>query len=89
MMEFNCRMVAPQGHLAVSLSEIGTPGFAVFGLRGYYRVHKQVRLSAAIENLFNQPYCEPGSLAINNLQGVPAFIREPGISVLMGIDARF
>ena len=89
MIEFNSRLVAPQGHLAVSLSEIGTPGFAVFGLRGYYRVQKNIRLNMAVENLFNQFYMEPGSLAIINPQGVPAFVREPGISVLLGVDARF
>jgi outer membrane receptor protein involved in Fe transport len=89
MLEFNSRLVARQDHLAVSLSEIGTPGFAVFGLRGYYRVQKNVRLNMAVENLFNQFYVEPGSLAIINPQGVPAFVREPGISVLVGIDARF
>ena len=49
MMEFNSRLVARQDHLAVSLSEIGTPGFAVFGLRGYYRVQKNVRLSVAVD----------------------------------------
>ncbi|MGO9115074.1 MAG: TonB-dependent receptor domain-containing protein [Thermoguttaceae bacterium] len=89
MLEFNSRLVARQDHLAVSVSEIGTSGFAVFGLRGYYRVRKNVRLSMAVENLFNQPYTEPGSLAIINPQGVPAFVQEPGISVLLGVDARF
>jgi outer membrane receptor protein involved in Fe transport len=88
-MEFSARMVARQEHLAVSLSEIGTPGFAVFGLRGYYRVRKNVRVSLDLENLFNKFYSEPDSLAMIGPNGLPTFVKEPGFSALLGLDTRF
>jgi hypothetical protein len=43
----------------------------------------------AIENLLNRDYAEPDSLVILNPQGVPTFVKEPSISVLAGVDARF
>ena len=41
--EFGSRMVHRQTFVATSLSEIPTPGFTVFNLRGYYRVNKNLR----------------------------------------------
>jgi iron complex outermembrane receptor protein len=89
LVEFSTRMVARQDNVAVSLSELPSPGFVTFALRGHYQLRKHVRLTAAIENLFNVAYAEPGSLAILNPQGIPTFVKEPGISALIGIDARF
>jgi outer membrane receptor protein involved in Fe transport len=89
LVEFSSRMVAHQRHVAESLSELPTPGFAVFGLRGHYQASKNLRLTLAVENLFNKRYTEPGSLVILNPQGVPVFVQEPGLTCLLGVDARF
>jgi iron complex outermembrane recepter protein len=88
-MEFGARLVHSQHEVATSLAELGSPGFSVFDLRAYYRWREHVRLSLALENLFNRDYYEPGSLVILNPAGIPAFIREPGFSAILGIDARF
>ena len=40
-LEFASRMVRRQDHLAYSLSELSTAGFAVFDLRGYYRLRER------------------------------------------------
>jgi outer membrane receptor protein involved in Fe transport len=87
--EFCCRMVRAQDHVAVTLSEIPAPGYTTFAARGYYRVRKNIRVSIDIENLLNRAYVEPGSLAIIGPNGLPTFVEEPGISVLMGVEARF
>jgi iron complex outermembrane recepter protein len=89
LVEFSSRLVAAQENVAVSLSELPSPAFATFALRCFYQPRKNLRLTLAIENLFNTDYTEPGSLVILNPQGVPTFVMEPGISVLMGIDGRF
>jgi iron complex outermembrane receptor protein len=89
LVEFSARIVGAQNHVASSIDEIGSPGFAVFALRGRYKVNEHLRLTLALENLFNQPYTEPDSLAIINPQGIPAFVQEPGFSALLGVDARY
>ncbi len=87
--EFSARMVRKQDHVARTLSEIAAPGYTTFALRSYYRVRRNIRFSMDIENLFNRAYIEPGSLAIIGRDGLPTFVQEPGISVLMGVEARF
>jgi outer membrane receptor protein involved in Fe transport len=89
MVELSSRIVATQNHVATSLSELPSPGFTTFALRGYYQPRKNLRLTMAIENLLNRDYSEIGSLVILNPQGIPSFVKEPGISVLVGVDARF
>ncbi len=88
-MEFCCRMVRGQDHPAVTLSEVPAPGYTTFAVRGYYRLRKNVRVSLDIENLLNRAYTEPDSLAIIGPNGLPTFVEEPGISALMGVEARF
>jgi outer membrane receptor protein involved in Fe transport len=89
LVEFAARMVRAQDHLATSLSEIGTPGFTTFALRGYYRVNKNVRLRVDLDNLLDRYYAEPGSLAIIGPAGLPVFVPEPGFTAIFGLDARF
>jgi outer membrane receptor protein involved in Fe transport len=89
MVEFSARIVTAQDYVATSISELTSPGFATFALRGHYRVSQHLRLNLALENLFNQPYSEPGSLVILNSQGTPALVKEPGFSALMGLEAQF
>jgi outer membrane receptor protein involved in Fe transport len=86
---FSAKMVRAQDHVAVTLAEVPAPGYTTFALRGYYRVRKNVRVSLDIDNLFNRAYVEPGSLAIIGPDGKPTFVEEPGISALMGVEARF
>ncbi len=89
-LDFCARMVHNQDHVAKSLAEAPTPGFTVYNLRGYYRVNKNIRLNAEIQNLFNRYYIEPGSLAITNgAYGPHTYVPEPGISAIIGVDARF
>ena len=87
--ELSSRMVYRQDYLATSLSELGTPGFAVFDVHAYYRVQKNVRLTLAVKNLLDRNYVEPGSQVIVSPAGTPVYVPEPGISVLVGLDARF
>jgi len=89
LLEFSSRMVSSQNYVATSLSELPNSGFATFAIRGYYQARKNLQLTMGIENLFNQEYSEPGSLVIINPQGIPTLIKEPGITVLLGINGRF
>ena len=82
--ELSARFVAAQDYVAASMAELPTPGFVTCALRGHYRVDEHVRLTAAIENLFNTSYVEPGSLVIVNGQGVPTFVKQPGIGAMFG-----
>jgi outer membrane receptor protein involved in Fe transport len=88
-LELGSRMVSRHNYLAESLSELGTPGYTVFHLHGYYRLREHVRLTVRINNLLDRHYTEPGSLAIIGPSGLPTFVAEPGISALIGLDARF
>lgn len=87
--EFSSRLVHAQDYVAVSLSELHTPGFAVFNVHGYYRWNKHLRSTLAIENLLNTDYYESGSLVIDNSSGIPTFVREAGTTVLLGVEAHF
>ncbi len=49
----------------------------------------RVKVSMAIENLFDRDYSEPGSLAIIGANGLPTFVPQPGISAILGVDAHF
>ncbi|MCR4413974.1 MAG: TonB-dependent receptor, partial [Thermoguttaceae bacterium] len=89
LLEWSTRMVARRSHVAYSLSEIPSPGFATHAIRGYYRLHKNVRLSAYLENLLDREYAEPGSLAFIDRNGRIGFIKEPGFTALVGIEGRF
>ncbi|MCE5266516.1 MAG: TonB-dependent receptor [Planctomycetaceae bacterium] len=87
--EFIARLVHSQEEVATSLSELPTPGFCVYDLKGYYRVRENLRVSLALENLLNRDYYEPGSLVYLNSAGVPTFLREPGFSAILGVEAKF
>ncbi len=83
------RMVARQDRVASSLAELPTAGFTVVGLQGSYQVSESVRLFSSIENLFDRPYTQHGSLAIVNPGGAIDFVKEPGFSWFVGLEARF
>ena len=87
--EFVCRMVHSQNRVAYSLSELPTPGFTVFDLRGYYCWSERLRFTLSLENLLNRDYYEPGSVVMLNQNGVPSFIKEPGFTAVLGVDYHF
>ncbi|MBN1591025.1 MAG: TonB-dependent receptor [Pirellulales bacterium] len=89
LVEFSSRMAASQDNVANSLAEVPTAAFATFTLRGFYQPNENMRLTMAIENLFNTYFVEPGSLAIIGPKGLPVFMPEPGINVVLGVEARF
>jgi outer membrane receptor protein involved in Fe transport len=79
--ELLTRMVDGQQYVADSLFEAPTVGFAVFDLRGFYKVNDNLRLMTDISNLFDRTYTEHSSLAIVNPAGAFSFIKEPGINI--------
>jgi len=87
--EFLIRMVDAQQHVAESMGEVPTPGFTVFGIHGSYQVNQHLRLTTAFENIFDRPYAEPDSLAITSRNGLIDFVKEPGFSWIVGVEAKF
>lgn len=74
-----------QHHLSVSdgadtqrIPPGGTPGYAVFTLRGGWKVNEQVTVTAAVENLADRDYRQHGS-----------GVNEPGTNAVLGLDVRF
>ncbi|PWB32957.1 TonB-dependent copper receptor [Pseudomonas sp. SDI] len=68
-------------------------GFGVFSLNGAYRVSKNVKLSAGVDNLFDKAYAEHLNLAGNAGFGYPASdpqaINEPGRTFWSKVDLSF
>jgi outer membrane receptor protein involved in Fe transport len=87
--ETTLRMVGRQNRVASSMAELPTAGFTVVGLQGFYQLNERVRFFSSIDNLFDRPYTQHGSLAIVNPGGAVDFVNEPGFSWIMGIEARF
>lgn len=86
---FITRMVHGQDFVADSLAEVPTDGFTVFDVRAYYRVSDNLRLTSAVENLFDRVYTQHGSLAIVDSAGNLSFVKEPGINFLMGAELSY
>ncbi|TBV09818.1 TonB-dependent copper receptor [Stutzerimonas kirkiae] len=93
------RVVAAQNRIAEGRGNVvgkdfdDSPGFAVFSLNGAYRVSRQVRLSAGIDNLFDRDYTEHLNLAGNAGFGFvadnPESISEPGRTLWTKVDISF
>ncbi|MGX5219059.1 TonB-dependent copper receptor [Pseudomonas segetis] len=67
-------------------------GFGVFSLNGAYRVSKNIKLSAGLDNLFDKAYAEHLNLAGNAGFGYPAepeAINEPGRTLWAKVDLDF
>ncbi|MFT5524518.1 MAG: iron complex outermembrane receptor protein [Pirellulaceae bacterium] len=71
--ELTARVVAGQYRVADSLLEFGTPGFAIYNVRGYVQATDSIRVTAGIDNLGDKNYLEHLSI------DVPTVL-EPGIS---------
>ena len=91
------RVVDDQGRVAnlrgnVVGQDLGeSSGFGVFSLNGAYRVTKQVKLSAGVDNLLDKNYAEHLNRAGNAGFGFPAYSRidEPGRTLWAKVDVDF
>jgi iron complex outermembrane receptor protein len=91
------RVVDEQGRVAnergnVVGQDLGeSAGFGVLSLNGAYRVSKQVKLSAGVDNLLDKNYAEHLNLAGNAGFGFPADTRidEPGRTLWTKVDFDF
>lgn len=83
---FITRMVHGQDYLADSLFELPTDGYTICDVRGYFRVSDNLRLTGAVENIFDRVYTQHGSLVINDVNGNVSFVKEPGITFLAGAE---
>lgn len=91
------RVVDGQGRVAdgrgnVVGQDLGdSAGFGVFSLNGAYRVTKQVKLSAGVDNLFDKNYAEHLNLGGDAGFGFPAETRidEPGRPLWAKVDYDF
>ncbi len=93
------RVVTPQRRIAEGQGNVvgkdyrDSAGFGVFSLNGAYRVTKQVKLSAGVDNLFDKTYAEHLNLAGNAGFGYPASdptpVNEPGRTLWTQVDLSF
>ena len=56
----------------------GTPGYELFNLRAGYQITPDIKIAAALENIFNRNYRIAGSGS-----------NEPGRNLVLGFDAKF
>jgi len=68
-----------------------TPGFGVFSINGGYRLRKDLRLTAGVDNLFNKTYAEAISKAGAMVAGYDQMTRinEPGRYFWLKLDLKF
>ena len=92
------RLVAQQGRVAEGKGNVvgqdfgSSAGFGVFSLNGAYRVSKNVKLSAGVDNLFDKDYAEHLNLAGDAGFGYPAervAIDVPGRTLWAKVDLSF
>ncbi|WP_462401428.1 TonB-dependent copper receptor [Pseudomonas sp. Marseille-QA0332] len=93
------RLVAAQHRVAENQGNVvgkdyqDSAGFGVFSLNGAYKVNKQLKLSAGVDNLFDKTYAEHLNLAGNAGFGYPANdprpVDEPGRTFWTKVDLSF
>ncbi|MGL5096243.1 MAG: TonB-dependent receptor, partial [Planctomycetia bacterium] len=83
------RMTKGQDYLAETLEEFGTPGFTIFGLRGFWQATDKLRLTAAANNLFDRSYFEHGSLSVSTPDGNGTFVGAPGLNFIFGAELTY
>ena len=68
-------------------------GFGVFSLNGAYRINKNLKVSAGVDNLLDKNYSEHLNMAGNAGYGYPANdptpINEPGRTLWTKVDVSF
>ncbi|MFE2008176.1 TonB-dependent copper receptor [Pseudomonas guariconensis] len=93
------RLVAEQNRIAENQGNVvgkdyeKSAGFGVFSLNGAYKVNRNLKLSAGVDNLFDKTYAEHLNLAGNAGFGYPATdpqpVNEPGRTFWTKIDISF
>ncbi|NBA95125.1 TonB-dependent copper receptor [Pseudomonas sp. R5(2019)] len=93
------RLVAAQNRIDQNAGNVvgkdyeKSAGFGVFSFNGAYRVSRNVKLSAGVDNLFDKAYAEHLNLAGNAGFGYPAndpqAIMEPGRTLWTKVDFSF
>lgn len=93
------RLVSAQNRVAVNQGNVvgkdyeKSAGFGVFSLNGAYKVNKNLKLSAGVDNLFDKNYAEHLNLAGNAGFGYPAqdpqAVNEPGRTLWTKVDFSF
>ncbi|GLO55377.1 copper transporter porin [Pseudomonas putida] len=93
------RLVAAQNRIAENQGNVvgkdyeKSAGFGVFSLNGAYKVNNNLKLSAGVDNLFDNTYAEHLNLAGNAGFGYPATdpqpVNEPGRTFWTKVDFSF
>ena len=93
------RVVAPQGRIDRNAGNVvgkdydKSAGFGVFSLNGAYRINKNLKVSAGVDNLLDKNYSEHLNMAGNAGYGYPAndprAINEPGRTLWTKVDVSF
>ncbi|WP_369988304.1 TonB-dependent copper receptor [Pseudomonas xanthosomatis] len=93
------RVVAAQNRIAENQGNVvgkdyqKSGGFGVFSLNGAYKVNRNLKLSAGVDNLFDKAYAEHLNLAGNAGFGYPAAdpqpVNEPGRTLWTKVDFSF
>ena len=93
------RVVAPQDRIDRNAGNVvgkdydKSAGFGVFSLNGAYRLNKNLKVSAGVDNLLDKNYSEHLNMAGNAGYGYPASdptpINEPGRTLWTKIDVSF
>ncbi|MFK3773668.1 TonB-dependent copper receptor [Pseudomonas sp. NPDC089406] len=93
------RVVAAQNRIAENQGNVvgkdyqKSGGFGVFSLNGAYKVSRNLKLSAGVDNLFDKAYAEHLNLAGNAGFGYPAAdpqpVNEPGRTLWTKVDFSF
>ncbi|AXM96791.1 TonB-dependent copper receptor [Pseudomonas plecoglossicida] len=93
------RLVAAQNRIAENQGNVvgkdfdKSGGFGVFSLNGAYKVSRNLKLSAGVDNLFDKAYAEHLNLAGNAGFGYPANdpqpVNEPGRTFWTKVDLSF
>lgn len=93
------RLVAAQNRIAENQGNVvgkdyeNSAGFGVFSFNGAYKVNRNLKLSAGVDNLFDKAYAEHLNLAGNAGFGYPASdpqpVMEPGRTFWTKVDISF
>ena len=93
------RLVSAQNRIAENQGNVvgkdyqKSGGFGVFSLNGAYKVNRNLKLSAGVDNLFDKAYAEHLNLAGNAGFGYPAddprAVNEPGRTFWTKVDISF
>jgi outer membrane receptor protein involved in Fe transport len=96
-LEVDTVMTAHQHQVAESLGEVGSAGWTIVNLRGYYQVTKKLLITGGVDNLFDRLYREhldlrtgagiPGNVNGSTVVGLGVF--QPGISPYIGIEYKW